>query len=257
MNLHYLTDQSLLQDTKTLAQEYRLITAKLLHYLIEIETRKLYSELGYTSLFTYIVQELGFSEASASRRITAMKLLVEIPEIEGKIESGDLTLSNIGKAVSTFKKEGITDTGFKKEILASIENTSAATCEKALTEIISASLPTPPPPPSYVLSFSLKEETYQKYQELRSLLAPYKMGHEEFFAKVFEISIEHYTKKKLTSKLKKEIYERDKSCQQCGSLYALEFDHIFPLALGGENTKENLRILCRNCNQRKRIVAKL
>lgn len=105
MNLHYLTDQSLLQDTKTLAQEYRLVTARLLHYLIEIETRKLYSDLGYSSLFTYIVQELGFSEASASRRITAMRLLVEIPEIEKKLKAETSHFQILGKQLVPSKKK--------------------------------------------------------------------------------------------------------------------------------------------------------
>ena len=31
------------------------------------------------------------------------------------------------------------------------------------------------------------------------------------------------------------------------------FDHIKPWALGGETSEENLRLLCRNCNQRESI----
>ena len=89
MNLKYLTDKSLLKDTKDLAQQYRSVTTKLLHHLREIDNRKLFTELGYTSLFAYIVRELGFSESSAARRLSAMKLIKEMPEIEQKIESGE------------------------------------------------------------------------------------------------------------------------------------------------------------------------
>jgi hypothetical protein len=39
-------------------------------------------------------------------------------------------------------------------------------------------------------------------------------------------------------------------CQNCGSTYALEIDHIRPRAMGGGPERENLRVLCRNCNQR-------
>lgn len=42
-------------------------------------------------------------------------------------------------------------------------------------------------------------------------------------------------------------------CEQCQSTYALEIDHILPKAKGGEDTLENLRLLCRPCNQRAAI----
>jgi len=54
--------------------------------------------------------------------------------------------------------------------------------------------------------------------------------------------------------LKQEVWRRDRSCcTQCGSTYALEIDHCKPIALGGENMLENLRLLCRACNQRAAI----
>jgi hypothetical protein len=42
-------------------------------------------------------------------------------------------------------------------------------------------------------------------------------------------------------------------CEKCGSKFALEVDHIRPRALGGGGEVENLRILCRNCNQREAV----
>jgi hypothetical protein len=39
-------------------------------------------------------------------------------------------------------------------------------------------------------------------------------------------------------------------CEKCRSTYALQIDHIYPKAWGGTNEPDNLRILCRNCNQR-------
>jgi hypothetical protein len=39
-------------------------------------------------------------------------------------------------------------------------------------------------------------------------------------------------------------------CANCGSQHALEIDHIHPFALGGTHAPKNLRILCRNCNNR-------
>jgi 5-methylcytosine-specific restriction endonuclease McrA len=36
---------------------------------------------------------------------------------------------------------------------------------------------------------------------------------------------------------------------RCGSREALEFDHVTPVALGGQSTLENLRLLCRAHNE--------
>lgn len=61
----------------------------------------------------------------------------------------------------------------------------------------------------------------------------------------------------------REVFARDNyTCQICGvktpkSLrgtlddYAPELDHIVPLALGGEHTRENTQCLCRKCNRNK------
>jgi 5-methylcytosine-specific restriction endonuclease McrA len=37
---------------------------------------------------------------------------------------------------------------------------------------------------------------------------------------------------------------------RCQEKRGLEFDHIKPFALGGTNDIKNIRLLCRNCNQR-------
>ncbi|MGL1710492.1 HNH endonuclease, partial [Vibrio parahaemolyticus] len=39
-------------------------------------------------------------------------------------------------------------------------------------------------------------------------------------------------------------------CQKCQSTHALQIDHCFPWALGGRTEFKNLRLVCRNCNQR-------
>jgi 5-methylcytosine-specific restriction endonuclease McrA len=46
----------------------------------------------------------------------------------------------------------------------------------------------------------------------------------------------------------KQIQERDKVCQLCGSDKELQFDHINPVSYGGIGSLENLQILCGPCN---------
>lgn len=41
-------------------------------------------------------------------------------------------------------------------------------------------------------------------------------------------------------------------CAACGTTESLEIDHIVPVSRGGTNERENLQVLCRPCNRRKR-----
>ena len=48
------------------------------------------------------------------------------------------------------------------------------------------------------------------------------------------------------------IYERDEyRCVICGATEDLTLDHIYPWSLGGPDTEENLRTLCRRHNSQK------
>ncbi|MBI2520140.1 MAG: hypothetical protein HYV97_06975, partial [Bdellovibrio sp.] len=75
MNFKNLKNEVLVQNAKNLVREENRILSKVLAHLLEIESRKLYLELGYGSLFQFAVKELGYSEASAMRRIEGMRFL--------------------------------------------------------------------------------------------------------------------------------------------------------------------------------------
>lgn len=52
--------------------------------------------------------------------------------------------------------------------------------------------------------------------------------------------------------LRTAVYDRDgHACVQCGATEDLTLDHIHPWSLGGSDTYENLRVLCRSCNSSK------
>lgn len=51
--------------------------------------------------------------------------------------------------------------------------------------------------------------------------------------------------------LRKAVLARDGfKCRECGE-HANEVDHIRPVSLGGADTEDNLRAICRPCNSRK------
>src|SRR6187431_3260712 len=123
MDLKRLPDTILLQNTKQLAQRERETTLEVLHHLREVERRSLFAVLAYPSLFEYAVKELKYSAGAAHRRIASMRLQKELPEIEKKVESGELSLSVLSQAQVFFKQEK-SAVAEKREVLMSLENKS-------------------------------------------------------------------------------------------------------------------------------------
>lgn len=59
---------------------------------------------------------------------------------------------------------------------------------------------------------------------------------------------------RIPESIRKEVFERDgNKCAFCGSTNDLTLDHIWPRALGGDHSAENLRSLCRKCNSSRPI----
>lgn len=56
----------------------------------------------------------------------------------------------------------------------------------------------------------------------------------------------------ISREVMEEVFIRDKGkCQTCGSSENLEFDHILPYSKGGNNTSNNIQLLCFECNRKK------
>jgi hypothetical protein len=90
-----LSDRQLLDATALAVRRECRTTAELLSLLAELDLRKLYLALGYSSLFTYCTQVLHLSEPAAYSRITAARVARAYPTILTRLSSGDITLSTI------------------------------------------------------------------------------------------------------------------------------------------------------------------
>jgi 5-methylcytosine-specific restriction endonuclease McrA len=133
MNLKHLTDNELHSSNVAAASRERMTTIEVLWHLRENNRRMLYAKMGYKDLKEYCVKELKYSEGSAWKRISAMKSLVEVPEIEEKIESGSLNLTQLSMARTHFR-EVKANAKEKKEILLNLENQSTRMTERILAE---------------------------------------------------------------------------------------------------------------------------
>lgn len=135
-NIKKLSDKNLLAQTDLLALEHRKNSVLLLRHLREIEVRRLFVDLGFTSMHKYCIQSLKFSEGETQRRLTSAGLLTELPEIEEKIEAGHLNVTNLSKIQSFIKQEKAASynlsKGEKLELITEMQNKSTREVEKEL-----------------------------------------------------------------------------------------------------------------------------
>ncbi len=288
-NLNNISDEILLIETLKLVQREREILGLVLHHLREIERRRLFSTEGCSSLFDYATRKLGYSEDQAYRRIQAMRLLKEIPQIENKITDGSLSLTHLGMAQSLFKREEKSGQKTytieeKVKILEKLQNTSKREAEKITVSLSSSPVTSVEKiktisPVDFEIRFCTKEPLLKKIQKLKALLAHKNPNIQlsELFNQLCDLGLEKWDKSQVqagNAKIKtlkspaperagkplseagiaREVWKRDNGvCQNCKSSYALEIDHKIPRAVGGGNALENLRLLCRSCNQREAI----
>ena len=221
MNLSHLKDQDLLAQVKRLVENERHLLTQVLHHLCEVERRKLFCDLGFSSLFDYAVKELKYSEGQAVRRIRAMRLMKELPEVEEKIASGKLSLTHLSQAQSYFREAQKQPAGLltstpthkpmdktqKLNVLARLENTSTREGEKILLKM----QPQAPLPKErervitdehtevrFVMNSSLKRQL----EDVRALLGPKgaNMNLAELVAAMANLSVETLKAKKFGKK---------------------------------------------------------
>ncbi len=66
--LKNISDSELLNKTKKLVIKERELIGEIIAHLAEIETRKLYCELKYHSLYDYCTEELGYTSDSSLQK---------------------------------------------------------------------------------------------------------------------------------------------------------------------------------------------
>lgn len=286
MNLKNLSDDVLLQSIESHARDERKSGLAVLWHLREIERRMLYAKLQYGSLFSYTVKHLHYSEGAAMRRIDAMRLLREMPELALSIESGELSLTNLSlikQAVKDAKKSTIET----KALLEEVKGKTKKECERILAREMPQTIPEEKErvltPTHTEVRVVLNEKQLFKLNRLRSLLS--NQNPNPSYAELIEmlsdlalkkldpmeskrkptppkalVSSAPYTAesvkdgakqvKPVPLPLRRKVFQDAKGeCANCGNMHFLEIDHILPRAMGGMNEPRNLRVLCRSCNQ--------
>jgi 5-methylcytosine-specific restriction endonuclease McrA len=103
-------------------------TMKVLHLINDLDRRKSYLDLGYSSVLDYCVRKIGYSRSAAGRRIQAARCRRRYPEVFEMLRSGELKFG-----IAALIEPILTDEN-KDEILGRVRGTSHRDVERILSE---------------------------------------------------------------------------------------------------------------------------
>jgi len=94
-DLSHLSDAALLSGTRRLVGTSNQLFADLLAHIAEVEARGIHRTRACSSLYTYCIYELRFSEDAAFRRVGAARLVKAFPVLFDAVASGELHLTGL------------------------------------------------------------------------------------------------------------------------------------------------------------------
>lgn len=271
MNLSEIGNHELLTRLEKLSRTERKITHLILWHILEVETRKLFADRGFSSCFEYLTQGLGYSEGSANRRLQSARLLRQVPQIGEKIEAGSLNLSQLSqvqRCIRLQNKSGETITTEKAEqILSEVENKNTFETQKILAQEFNFLLQPaekliPHKDNSIKLEIIFTEEQMKELELAKSMLS-HSCSQGTWAEVISYLAKSHNKKPKSTARnympvqIRRELFDKaNRICEyvdplthrKCTSKYQLQIDHLVPVSKGGNNQAANLRILCRTHN---------
>ena len=95
IDLARVSDDELVDEMRRLVASEQRATARLVACLAELDKRRLYLPLGYTSLFRYCTDALRLSEDATFTRIEAARAARRFPCLVDLMAAGDLTLTAV------------------------------------------------------------------------------------------------------------------------------------------------------------------
>jgi hypothetical protein len=93
--LSHLDDEQLLARLPAARAAERRATADMIACLAEVDRRRLYLTEACSSLHTFCVQRLGYSESEAQKRIHVARLYQRLPRVLAELENGSIHLTGL------------------------------------------------------------------------------------------------------------------------------------------------------------------
>ena len=264
-DLKKLSDEKLLMTTSKIVLEEKRLTSLVLEHLQEIENKKVYCDLGIESLFKYCTQILKYSEAEASVRVNATRLIKSVPKAKEKIDKGELNLTN-ASAIQRFFRSNQTPAEEKDHVIEKVKGKSTRETNKILDEMSDV---------QRKKVITLNERLLKKLEKIQKEFgdcSELEAIEALLDQKIQKLQSEKPTRKSsrpsknqryIPRKIKEQVYViANGRCQfvskhtgrRCECRTNLQYDHIRPVSERGQSTVDNLRLYCFQHNQRARII---
>ena len=127
--LESIPDDHVLEQVEVLAGRANEITAELLAYLAELDSRGLHLGQACSSLFAFCVERLRMSESAAGKRITAARVARRFPVVLEMIARGEIHLTAVNMLAAHLTEEN------HEQVLARARHRSKRDIEKLLAEL--------------------------------------------------------------------------------------------------------------------------
>jgi predicted restriction endonuclease len=215
--------------------------------------------MGYSSLFNFCVKELGYAESEASIKVGCVRIINRHPEVKNKLEEGTVAPTTAAKLNSFFHKNDL-DKNQQKELIEECSGKSTRQAEAIINNLGEVSKET---------KITLNERLIRKIKKLSALLE--NAEREEHTIEIaLDMAIEKLEAEKvhrqergssrqryITRKAKEAVNARaggrcefvNKVGMRCDCRTNLQYDHIRPVAQGGNSSAGNLQKLCFAHNQ--------
>ena len=96
-SLKSISDKELVSRLRGLVRKEQNLTLEILPHLAEVGARGLYLAKGYGCLYEYCKNELGYTDASAWRRVRAALAIQRCPEAFARLSEGRVTMCALGR----------------------------------------------------------------------------------------------------------------------------------------------------------------
>ena len=250
----------------TYVKDYFSLEVKLIQILKKIESERVFSLLGYPSMYSYCTESLKLSESQSYRLIGVSRSCAQVPELDTAITSGKLNPSKVKKILSVLTNENanvwiekaltLPTAQLEKEV--ALENP-----EKAIQEKLKPVTPT-----KLELKLGISYELRKKLERAQQITG--KKNIEE----TLEVLVEHFLERKdpvekakrnghkpvaqqslgkvIPTSIRHQVVLRDRGkCQYrlpsgkvCQSGFFTEIHHILPFSYGGKHELSNLTTFC-------------
>ena len=262
---------------------YKRAEADLIEILQQVEQHRVFVERGYSSLFQYVVKELGLSESVTYNLISVARKAREVPELKAELQKGTITLSNARKIAPVLTMEN------RAEWLQKASDLSQRQLEK---EIVRVRPQTATPeratyvtPTRVSLNLGLSEKSMLELRRVQDLVSQSKRRPVSLEEVVEELSREYLERHDPAEKAKRHVVKKgfptesvktpvarqvrkdrtpipatilhrvnfrdQRRCtftnsrgEKCNQTRWIEIHHKTPVSKGGTNDLENLVTLC-------------